>query len=206
MALNFVTPSTVLDAVNVLLAAIGEQPITVLGDTVSADVALAQVVLLEVSREVQTNGWSWNTERQYKLLPDVNTGKISLPTNCVRWTTDPEKHGYPTTIFQRGGELYDTKEHSSSFTDAVYGDMVILLDFPDMPEAARGYITARSARVFQSRAVGASELNSVLEKNEGIAFGALRRFERKSQDLNYLNDKGRRTTRFGTGNTLWRPY
>lgn len=205
MALNFTTPSTVLDAVNVLLGAIGEQPVSALGAQVAADVALAQSVLTEVSREVQSAGWAWNTDRKYKLLPEATTGKIQLPSNCVLWTTDPDEHGYPTTIFQRGGYLYDTAEHTDVFTSGVYGNMVVLLDFTDIPEAARGYIVARASRVFQTKAVGSAELNSFLEKSEGIALAALRRFERKSQDLNFLNDKGRRTTRVGTGSILRRP-
>ena len=58
-----VAATTELEAINIMLAAIGEAPINKLTDTLPVDARLAQSTLTEVSKEVQSEGWSFNTER-----------------------------------------------------------------------------------------------------------------------------------------------
>jgi hypothetical protein len=47
-------PTTELEAVNTILSTIGESPVSSLGDQMTVDAVLAQNILHEVSREVQT--------------------------------------------------------------------------------------------------------------------------------------------------------
>ena len=55
------TSMTELEAVNVLLTTIGEQPINSFWNQ-TTDVTIARQVLNEVNREVQSQGWHFNTE------------------------------------------------------------------------------------------------------------------------------------------------
>ena len=62
---------TELEAVNVLLTTIGEAPVLINGKQ-TTDVAIAQQVLNEVNREVQSRGWHFNTEYNVELIPDTS--------------------------------------------------------------------------------------------------------------------------------------
>ena len=53
--------TTELEAVNTLLHTIGEAPVNSLTGTLPIDATLANNTLSEVSREVQSAGWHWNT-------------------------------------------------------------------------------------------------------------------------------------------------
>ena len=50
-----------LPAVNEILASVGQAPVTTLDQT-NPDVAIAYDTLLQVSREVQAEGWTFNKE------------------------------------------------------------------------------------------------------------------------------------------------
>ena len=52
---------TELQAVNEILASVGQAPVTTLEQT-NPDVAIAYNTLLEVNREVQAEGWTFNKE------------------------------------------------------------------------------------------------------------------------------------------------
>ena len=65
--------TTLLDAVNVLLANIGEQPINSLETEQIDESKQAERTILEFHKEGQTKGWSWNTEFQYPFQKDLNT-------------------------------------------------------------------------------------------------------------------------------------
>ena len=58
-----------LHAVNQILASVGQAPVTTLDQT-NPDVAIAYDTLTSVSREVQAEGWTFNTENWVKFTPD----------------------------------------------------------------------------------------------------------------------------------------
>ncbi len=63
------TPTTELEAVNAMLAAIGEAPISALEGATQADVQIALALLRMTTREVQSWGWRWNLDFGYEILP-----------------------------------------------------------------------------------------------------------------------------------------
>ena len=65
-------------------------------------------------------------------------------------------------------------------------ELVLLLEFDELPQAARHYITIRSARVFQQRVVGSDRLQAFAERDEARARAALERYESKTADHNIL--------------------
>ncbi len=65
--------TTQLEAVNTMLSAIGETPTTadIITANSSADVVMAVQILDEVTKEVESQGWNFNTEYDVELVPDA---------------------------------------------------------------------------------------------------------------------------------------
>ena len=156
------TVSTELDAINTMLSVIGERPINSLADPLPADVAMAVTTLRETTREVQLKGWHFNSEQNFPLARNIK-GEIPLPAAVFRVTlTDPDSKD----VVQRGPRLYDRSNHTYIFTEDVEATIYALLAFDEMPEAFRWYVTVRSARKFQDRAVGSGDLHTFSGQDE----------------------------------------
>jgi hypothetical protein len=179
-------PLTELESINIMLSTIGESPISSLSaDQSTVDVGIAQSVLREVSVQVQEEGWQFNTEINWVMSPVQGTGEIQIPLNCIQIdTVGPDVH---VDVAMRGQRLYDRLNHTFAFTKSLTVDMIILLEFTDMPQAARHYITVRAARVFQQRVVGSDTLGSFTEKDELRARAALKKLDSNNADYNILS-------------------
>ena len=82
MAFPTTNAATELPAINQILMACGQAPVTTLDET-NPDVAIAYQTLLEVSREVQSEGWTFNKEAHYEMTPDTNN-EIVIPSNILQ--------------------------------------------------------------------------------------------------------------------------
>ena len=103
-----VAATTELEAINIMMAAIGESPINTLTGTLPADVVMAQSTLTEISKEVQSEGWSFNTEIDVTLTRDASN-QIALSQDILR--IDPNIHQHPTIdAIQRGFCLLYTSD------------------------------------------------------------------------------------------------
>jgi hypothetical protein len=181
-----ITPTTELEAVNILLEVIGESPINELTNSAVVDAVNAKAVLSEVSRAVQKTGWHFNTEENYVLVPSVFEKEINVPANCVQVTTTGEDRF--TDVALRGTRLYDRTNHTYKFNKSLKVNMVILLPFEELPEAARYYITIRAARIFQAREVGSETLERFTQVDELTALADLKRAEGVTGKHNMLTD------------------
>ena len=81
MATPTYATSSELDAVNSILMSVGESPVNTL-ETQSPEVAIAQTTLRQITREIQAEGWSFNSEQAVKMIPDVND-QIELGDNIL---------------------------------------------------------------------------------------------------------------------------
>ena len=177
-------PSTELDCVNAMLSGIGEAPINSLETELTADVALARRILVEVSREIQLEGWQWNTEDDYPLTPD-SSGRIRLHPSIIRvHFREPSDR----ELIVRGRLVYDRGRRSFDFPPdaALRCTVTVLLPLEDMPEAARRYATVRAMRVFQERAVGSPVLSQFHQTDEARARALLLAEERRLDRPNML--------------------
>lgn len=178
------TLTTELDAVNIMLGTIGESPISSLDSSTGvADAAIARQILKEVSLQVQEEGWHFNTEYEFELAPSAETGEIFVPSNCLEVDAS-SLQGVDVVV--RGNRLYDKLHHTYVFTKTLKTDLVLLLEFNELPQSARHYISIRAARVFQQRMVGSDTLGSYTEKDEMRGLMALKRYEAKTADHNML--------------------
>lgn len=174
---------TELDAVNLMLAAIGEAPVNTLNVTGLIDVTTAKTILTNVSREVQMMGWWFNRDRDYEFTPDVND-EIILGSTIYSIDTSPRSSSYD--VVERGGKLYDRKNHTYLFPDVttLYCDVVFGLDFSELPQAAAWYITVRAARIFQADQVGSDTLHKFTSQHEAEARAFMSQAEGDAEDFN----------------------
>ena len=178
------TATTELDAINIMLGTIGEAPINSLdAATGVVDAVTARSILAEVSVQVQEEGWHFNTDYEFDLTPDTN-GYIYVPGNAIEVDTSPYSRDYDVAI--RGDKLYDRGNKTFVFTEPLKADLTILLEFNELPQAARHYITIRSARVFQQRVVGSQVLAAYTDQDEARALRAMKRYEARTADYNIL--------------------
>lgn len=178
------TPTTKLEAVNIILSAIGESPVMSLIGSISADTSLAVSILDETSRFIQSQGWNFNTEKDFVLTPDENKN-IRLPANCVYVDVDEAGSG-GLDIVQRGGRAYDRTNRTYLFDSPIAVTLILLLEFEELPETARRYIMIRAARAFTDRAVGSDTLHGFTREEEMEALIAMKQFESDSADKNIL--------------------
>jgi hypothetical protein len=157
--------STELDAVNQILSSVGQAPVTTL-DLQNPEVAIVLNTLREVNKQVQAEGWVFNTERHYELTPDSVTKVILYPTNVLQIDTNTSQHFDDYNVVRRGGKLYDKQNHTYQFEEPIYADMVWYFDFTDVPPAIQAYITARAARMCATKMIGDQEINKLLAEQE----------------------------------------
>ena len=193
-----VAATTELEAINIMLAAIGEAPINSLTDTLPVDARTAQNTLTEVDNEVQSEGWSFNTEIDVTLTRD-GTNQINLPINVLR--VDANIHQHPTIDpIQRGLKLYDRQNNKYEFDADLICTVVYYRDFDEITEQARRYINIKAARVFVDRLVGDQGLRTYTQEDETRARAILTDSDYANADHNVLRGDPSLTNIFDTYN------
>ena len=183
------TPTTELQAVNTLLSTIGEAPVSSLNSGL-LDAETAETVLNEVSRNVQSMGWNFNTEPDYTINANAE-GEIVLPDEVVRADLANSETKYRSSkaeYVQRGNRIYDKIKHSFNITGSLKLDVIVLLAYTDLPEVARRYVIAKASRIFQERVVGSDTLSAMNRQDETEALYALREMEGDNGDYNIFDD------------------
>lgn len=173
------TLTTQLEAVNTMLGYIGEAPVNSISNTAELPVSAANAVTIldETSREVQSEGWHFNTTEDHVLSPVEDA--ITLPSNILQ--VDHEGSD-DVDLVQRGLTLYDRKNRTSTFTKDIKVTIVELLDWDSLPEQARRYIALRSTRSLQARIVGSRELEALILRDEFAAKANLETSDNANSD------------------------
>ena len=177
-----------LPAVNQILQSCGQAPVTTLDQT-NPDVAIAYQTLLEVSREVQAEGWSFNKEYHYDMTPDTNN-EIKIPNNILQ--IDATRNAANTTIdvIRRSGKLYDKVNHTYTFTDKVACDITWLFDWVDLPTPIADFITSKAATTVSSRIVGDTTQYEMLRQKESFNRAMAMEYECNQGDYTFFGHPG----------------
>ena len=192
-----VAATTELEAINIMLAAIGEAPVNSLTGTLPVDVRLAQSTLTEVNKEVQSEGWSFNTEIDVTQQRDSSTQQINLSTDVLR--IDPNIHHHPNIdAIQRGNKLYDRLNNKFEFDEDLICTIVYFRTFVEIPEPARRYITIKAARIFVDRLVSDDGLRTYTQQDEVRARAILMETDLANGDHNLLRGDPSLTSVFST--------
>lgn len=171
-----------LAAINDMLAAIGESPVSSLEGDANADVANCRRILNQVNREVQSKGWTFNIEEGAELAPDTFSNLIEYLSDYLRMTTSGG-----TNYINRGGYVYDRTTLSDQFTSSITVDLIRLKPYGEMPECFRSYIVAKASRRFNIRFFGAGEIEGSLQEQEKEAWQAIQEYELDYGGFNMLD-------------------
>jgi hypothetical protein len=148
-----------LEAVNRVLQMMGEAPVNSLNGQYGLALQ-AQDSLNDVSRKLQSEGWSFNTDREKLLQRNASTNQIAVGPNISRVVIDAYR--YPALdVVQRGGKLYDRYNNTYVFDEDLYVDMTIILEWEELPEHARQYITIKAGRQLQEAILGSVDLTKI---------------------------------------------
>ena len=183
---------TELDAINRMLAVIGEAPI----DTLSSiqineitDSALARRTLAEVNRDVQSEGWSWNTDESVEIGATAQD-EFVLPSDTLQAQFSPAQYS-DCQYVQRGLKIWDRQKQTYAFADDVGGQLYISqlirqLDWDQLPHQAQEYISIRAARIYSDRFTNSTVIFSYTSGDETYARGMLIRSEQNNLNNNLL--------------------
>ena len=192
-----VAATTELEAINIMLAAIGEAPVNSLTGQVPVDVRIAQSTLIEVNKRIQSEGWSFNTEIDVTLVRNQTTKQIELSTDILR--IDANIHQHPTIDpIQRGLKLYDRLNNRYEFEEDLICTVVYFRPFTELTEPARSYINIKAARVFVDRLVSDDALRTYTEQDETRARAILMETDLCNADHNVLRGDPSLTSVFDT--------
>ena len=151
MTTDTLTTTSELSAINTMISMVGKGPLNALTNLTDVEAIQAQAILTEVSRAVQASGLSFNSEDDMTLSRELNTNKITLPTNTAMFRPARQSSDATRNLVERGGFVYDVDDATFVFTADISADLILLLSFDTIPEYARQYIMIRAGRVFQDR-------------------------------------------------------
>lgn len=189
-------PMTELDAINIMLAVIGEAPISEFS-SVSAnevsDSAFAKRTLDETSATVQAEGWPWNTD-EFVNINRNSDNRYTLPKSVLSCIFDRSR--YEDRYVMRGRVIWDRREQTFEIPDGpdpmVANRIVTLLPWDEIPPQAQQYMAIRAARIYSNRYVNSNAVYVYTEVDEQQARAALMREEQGMGPINMLygNDQG----------------
>lgn len=176
--------TTKLDAINQMLAGIGQAPVVSL-DFANPEISLAESILESVSRQVQGEGWHFNTEIKYPFTPD-NNGNINVPPNVLQLSDNKldNQSKYQTVL--RDGKLYDKVNHTYTFPvgQTIRCDVVWYFEFEDLPQVFKDYITQRATRVFAGSVVGSENMFKFNAQDEQVLRANCLAYDTGTSDVN----------------------
>lgn len=174
---------TELSAVNSILGSIGQSPITTLNYE-NPEISFIYNILTEVNKDVQNEGWHFNTEYHVKLSPDANKNLV-LPTKTLRYDLH-ESEDRTKDVVIRDGKLYDLVNHTDEFTGDLYLDIVTLYQFADLPNPFQRYVTYRASVRAATQLVSNAQLVQLLSQQEAKARAVCMEYETSMGDHTYF--------------------
>ena len=178
---------TELSAVNSILGSIGQSPITAINLTNLQDpeIALVHNILMEVTKDVQNEGWHFNQEEHVSRSPDAN-GNFLIPNNYLRFDVSDGLYDRTRDVVKRNGKLYDKVEHTDVFSNQLYFDITYLFDFEDIPSAIQRYIIARASVRAATQVVSNSDLVQLLQLEEAKTLATAKEYDCEQGDHTFF--------------------
>ena len=182
MASTTTDTETELSAVNAILGAIGQSPVSSI-DKTNPEIGFIYNILRDSNVDLQAEGWHFNTERHVNYKPQTVGGeqKIAIGNDILKmdvtdgWT----KRNYD--VVRRGGYLYDKMDHTDDWdeltTDGIDLDIVKLISYEDLPEVFKRYIIHKASVRAATQLVGNPQLAQLLGGQEAISRAAIIEYE-----------------------------
>ena len=180
MATTTIDTDTELSAVNSILGAIGQAPLTTLNFD-NPEVSFIFNLLRDANVDTQAEGWHFNTEKHVKFAIDAN-GKIAIGNDILSMDLHDNYTKRTRDLVRRNGFIYDKSKHTDVFTQDLDLDIVRLYEFEDLPIVFRRYIIYRASRIAATQLVANAGLVRLLGVQEQQARAALQEYECNQAD------------------------
>jgi hypothetical protein len=164
------TRTTKLLAINTMLTTIGESQTNTLTGTLPWEVDLAVSILDETVRELCLSKYVFNFEKEISIIPD-GSNRLLAASNYIQMepadTGDTNEYVLrPITSGSTTFMVYDITNKTSSFTSTKSFNVTYLLDYEELPEAAKRFVTIRAARVYADRLMASAEVRAFTQVDE----------------------------------------
>ena len=178
MASTTIDLDTELSAVNSILGAIGQAPVTSLVYD-NPEISFIYNLLRDANVDTQAEGWHFNTELHVKYTPDSVTGKIAIANDVLQLDVSNGWSRRNYDVVRRSGYLYDKIDHTDDFSsiDSIDLDVVKLQNYEDLPIIFRRYITYRASRMAATQLVANPNLVKLIAQQEALSRAALMEYE-----------------------------
>jgi len=170
MASTTIDTETELSAVNSILGAIGQSPVTSLVFD-NPEISFIYNLLRDANVDLQNEGWHFNTEKHVTYTPDATTGKIEIADDILRMDVTEGWRKREFDVVRRNGYLYDKYDHTDDWSDTteILLDVVRLLSFSDLPSVFQRFIIARASRIAATQLIVNAQLVQLLSTQEQLA-------------------------------------
>ena len=168
---------------------------------VNPEIALIHSILMEVNADVQNEGWTFNTEFRYPLMPDAE-GYVRIPVNVLRMDVSEGQVFRDTDVVRRGDRLYDRLHHTDKFTpnQSINFDITWKWGFEDLPSVFKRYITLRASGRAATQMVTNPQLVQLLQTQEAQSRASCMEYECNQGDHTFFG------TPQGTAYRSYQPY
>jgi len=179
MATTTIDNETELSAVNSILGAIGQSPITKVNNEdvtyKNPEVSFIYNLLRDSNVDVQSEGWHFNTEYHVPFTPVNN--EIAIADNILKLDVSDDWSSREYDVINRDGKLYDKLDHTYEWTEKIDLDVIYLFEFEKIPVVFRRYITNRASRMAATQLVANPQLVQLLGTQESMSRAACMEYE-----------------------------
>ena len=180
MATTTIDNETELSAVNSILGAIGQSPVTSITGNTNPEISFIYNLLRDSNVDVQNEGWHFNTERHVEYTPDDVTNKIAIGSNVLKLDVSEGWRRREYDVVNRNGYLYDKFDHTDDWSSATSGidlDIVRLFNFEELPSVFQRYVIFMASGRAATQLVGNPQLVQLLATRESYARAACMEYE-----------------------------
>ena len=169
-----------IEVINSVLSVAGDAPIQSLDDTYQP-VYIIRDIMSNISRDMQTKGYWFNKETGVTLSPSAATNTIVLPFNTL------SMEAVDKSYVMRGLTVYDRTNRTKTITSDITADLVLMLEFDELPQIAREYIRAASRVQYNNEYYGETNFKQELMADFQKAKTALERESLENEQLNIFS-------------------
>lgn len=176
--------TTKLEAINVMLASIGADPIDFIDEENDVDVANALRLLDKTSKFIQKKGWDFN-KTSITIQGNLDdSNRILWDNTWVDWKSSD------TVLVKRGDYVFDFTNQTFFFTSPITVTVTFAVDFEDLPECFREYVSLKAAYDFQTIFMGDGEISQDLAMNLQMSERDIVRYDMNMSSVNMLQVTG----------------
>lgn len=191
------SPTTLLEAINLVIAAYNGGAVASLDPAdMTTDGDRALMHLRNESRKLQMKGASYNEEIGVTIDP-TNTGEVYLPSNLLQFRQAYTVDTYQKPLVQRGSRLYDRLNHTFNLGVPCKVDLLVMLDWDDLPQHARDLIVCNATVAMIGPKTASSEFGRMALQQRAEAQAAYESAESSIDQSTMADNPAIRTMRRG---------